>query len=170
MECKQPYLGSQAMLMQLCSVLTPWVLPQALPSVWILFALPVSWGWFLRCHLDIALLQIHIIKENIGTLMRYGMRTTLSWIPGHANIAGNEIADQLAKEAALLVHSRTVVWGTDLCYSGICLVCCILSSSLLKLCLSVGLAYLNGWHFLNCRRYPDSQLEIIKLHWHDLRH
>ena len=40
------------------------------------------------------------IKENIGTLMRYGMRTTLSWIPGHANIAGNEIADQLAKEAA----------------------------------------------------------------------
>ena len=40
------------------------------------------------------------IKENIGTLMRYGMRTTLSQIPGHANIAGNEIADQLAKEAA----------------------------------------------------------------------
>ena len=40
------------------------------------------------------------IKENIGTLMRYGMRTTLSWIPGHANIAGNEIADQLAKAAA----------------------------------------------------------------------
>ena len=32
--------------------------------------------------------------------MRYGMRTTLSWIPGHANIAGNEIADQLAKKAA----------------------------------------------------------------------
>jgi ribonuclease HI len=40
------------------------------------------------------------IKKNIGTLMRYGMRTTLSWIPGHANIAENEIADQLAKEAA----------------------------------------------------------------------
>ena len=40
------------------------------------------------------------IKENLGTLMRYGIRTTLSWIPGHANIAGNEIADQLAKEAA----------------------------------------------------------------------
>ena len=32
--------------------------------------------------------------------MRYGMRTTLSWIPGHANIAGNEISDQLTKEAA----------------------------------------------------------------------
>jgi ribonuclease HI len=58
------------------------------------------------------------IKENLGTLMRYGIRTTLSWIPGHANIAGNEIADQLAKEAAKE-----------------------------KLCLSVGLAYLNGWHF-----------------------
>jgi ribonuclease HI len=40
------------------------------------------------------------IKENIGILMRYGMRTTLSWIPGNANIAGNEIADQLAKETA----------------------------------------------------------------------
>jgi ribonuclease HI len=40
------------------------------------------------------------IKNNIGTVMRYGMRTTLSWIPGHANIAENEIADQLAKEAA----------------------------------------------------------------------
>ena len=38
--------------------------------------------------------------EHLGTLMRYGMRTTLSWIPDHANIAGNEIADQLAKEAA----------------------------------------------------------------------
>jgi ribonuclease HI len=40
------------------------------------------------------------IKKKIGTVMRYGMRTTLSWIPGHANIAENEIADQLAKEAA----------------------------------------------------------------------
>jgi ribonuclease HI len=39
------------------------------------------------------------IKKKFGTLMRYGMRTTLSWIPGHANIAGNEIADQMAKEA-----------------------------------------------------------------------
>jgi ribonuclease HI len=43
------------------------------------------------------------IKENLGTLMRYGMRTTLSWIPGHANIAGNEIANQLAKEAKTLL-------------------------------------------------------------------
>jgi ribonuclease HI len=33
------------------------------------------------------------IKKKIGTVMRYGMRTTLSWIPGHANIAENEIAD-----------------------------------------------------------------------------
>ena len=32
--------------------------------------------------------------------MRYGMRTTLFWIPDHANIAGNEIADQLGKKAA----------------------------------------------------------------------
>jgi hypothetical protein len=32
--------------------------------------------------------------------MGYGMLTTLSWIPGHANTARNEIADQLAKEAA----------------------------------------------------------------------
>ena len=40
------------------------------------------------------------IKENMGTLLRYGIQTTLSWIPGHANIAGNEIADQLAKEAS----------------------------------------------------------------------
>jgi ribonuclease HI len=34
--------------------------------------------------------------------MRYGMRTTLSWIPGHANIAGNEITDQLAPTAVWL--------------------------------------------------------------------
>ena len=31
--------------------------------------------------------------------MRYGMQTTLSWIPDNANIARNKIADQLAKEA-----------------------------------------------------------------------
>ncbi|XP_063419173.1 uncharacterized protein LOC134701992 [Mytilus trossulus] len=40
------------------------------------------------------------IKECMGTLLRHGILTTLSWIPGHANIAGNEIADQLAKDAA----------------------------------------------------------------------
>jgi hypothetical protein len=33
------------------------------------------------------------IKENIGTLMRYGIRTTLSWIPGHANIAGKGVGE-----------------------------------------------------------------------------
>jgi hypothetical protein len=56
--------------------------------------------------------------------MRYGMRTTLSWIPGHSNIAENEIADQLAKEAAkesmslneqymLRVRIPTAVWLSD---------------------------------------------------------
>jgi hypothetical protein len=52
-------------------------------------------NWELSNYID----TISDIKENIGTLMRYEMRTTLSWIPGHANIAGNEIADQLTKEA-----------------------------------------------------------------------
>jgi hypothetical protein len=56
----------------------------------------VTLNWKSSNYID----TISDIKENIGTLMRYGMRTTLSWIPGHANIAGTEIADKLAKEAA----------------------------------------------------------------------
>jgi ribonuclease HI len=54
------------------------------------------------------------IKENLGTLMRYGMRTTLSWIPGHANITGNEIADQLAaKESMSLNEQYNVITMSD---------------------------------------------------------
>jgi hypothetical protein len=57
-------------------------LPQALPAVWILFALPVSWGWFLRCHLDIALLQIHMVqgeesKEVVKDLIGDPIDTTI---------------------------------------------------------------------------------------------
>ena len=38
------------------------------------------------------------IRQNITTLQQKGAEVDISWTPGHASIAGNEIADALAKE------------------------------------------------------------------------
>lgn len=43
---------------------------------------------------------IRDIKEHIASLLRKGIETTVAWAPGHADIAGNEQPDTLAKEAA----------------------------------------------------------------------
>ena len=40
------------------------------------------------------------IRQTITTLQQRGAEVDISWTPGHASIAGNEIADALAKEAA----------------------------------------------------------------------
>ena len=40
------------------------------------------------------------IRQTITTLQQKGAEVDISWTPGHASIAGNEIADALAKEAA----------------------------------------------------------------------
>ncbi|CAG2227763.1 RNASEH1 [Mytilus edulis] len=43
---------------------------------------------------------IREIKENIEHLRQKGLNVIISWTPGHANIAGNDEADILAKTAA----------------------------------------------------------------------
>ena len=40
------------------------------------------------------------IKKQLESLRQTGMEIDISWTQGHADIAGNEIADRLAKEAA----------------------------------------------------------------------
>ena len=39
------------------------------------------------------------IRQTITTLQQKGAEVDISWTPGHASMAGNEIADALAKEA-----------------------------------------------------------------------
>jgi hypothetical protein len=44
--------------------------------------------------------SINEIKSQINYLKEQGVVVSFNWTPGHATIKGNEIADQLAKEAA----------------------------------------------------------------------
>ena len=44
--------------------------------------------------------SINEIKSQINYLKEQGVVVSFNWTPGHANIKGSEIADQLAKEAA----------------------------------------------------------------------
>ena len=41
------------------------------------------------------------IRQTITTLQRKGAEVDISWTPGHASIAGNQIVDALVKEAAM---------------------------------------------------------------------
>ena len=43
------------------------------------------------------------IKQLSNNLLKRGCKTTISWVGGHCNILGNEIADQTAKAACNLV-------------------------------------------------------------------
>ena len=53
-------------------------------------------GWKSTNYMDL----VTDIKEHIASLVRNGLETKILWTPGHADIAGNEQADKLAKEAA----------------------------------------------------------------------
>jgi ribonuclease HI len=44
--------------------------------------------------------SINEIKSQINYLKEQGVVVSSNWTPGHASIKRNEIADQLAKEAA----------------------------------------------------------------------
>ncbi|XP_063952156.1 uncharacterized protein LOC135153466 [Lytechinus pictus] len=46
-------------------------------------------------------------NKNITLLRSRGTTVTITWIAGHANIMGNELADQLAKDAALEAASSS---------------------------------------------------------------
>ena len=56
----------------------------------------ISLNWASTNYMDL----IRDIQEGIASLQRTGTETEVMWVPGHANIAGNDIADKLAKEAA----------------------------------------------------------------------
>ena len=53
-------------------------------------------GWENKSHSS----EILEIKQAKEILKSQNVTVELNWTPGHAEIAGNEIADKLAKEAA----------------------------------------------------------------------
>ena len=53
-------------------------------------------GWENKTHTSV----IFEIKQSMEILKSQNVTVELNWKPGHAEIAGNEIADKLAKEAA----------------------------------------------------------------------
>ena len=53
-------------------------------------------GWENMSHTSV----IFEIKQSMEILKSQNVTVDLNWTPGHAEIAGNEIADKLAKEAA----------------------------------------------------------------------
>ena len=53
-------------------------------------------GWETKSHKN----TTKEVKSEISKLHDCDVEVELSWSPGHANIKGNEYADQLAKEAA----------------------------------------------------------------------
>ena len=53
-------------------------------------------GWEAKSHKN----TTKEVKSEISKLHDCDVEIELSWSPGHANIKGNEYADQLAKEAA----------------------------------------------------------------------
>ena len=53
-------------------------------------------GWEAKAHKN----TTKEVKSEISNLHDCDVEVELSWSPGHANIKGNEYADQLAKEEA----------------------------------------------------------------------
>ena len=43
------------------------------------------------------------IKEGMSILESRGLRICIVWTPGHSDVEGNDVADRLAKEAAMVV-------------------------------------------------------------------
>ena len=56
------------------------------------------------------------VKKRMEELRKKGLSLNIDWTPGHADIAGNEIADKLAKSAAeeaeTMEHENRVVTAT----------------------------------------------------------
>ncbi|MEW8547060.1 MAG: ribonuclease H family protein, partial [Candidatus Thiodiazotropha sp.] len=53
-------------------------------------------GWTPSSHLK----TVQEVKGLMDSLQQKGTQVEIAWTPGHANIAGNEVADRLAKAAA----------------------------------------------------------------------
>ena len=54
-------------------------------------------GWENKSHTSV----VFEIKQIMDILKRQNVEIVINWTPGHAEITGNEIADRLAKEAAV---------------------------------------------------------------------
>ena len=61
---------------------------------------------------------INQVKKQMEELRKKGLSLNIDWTPGHADIAGNEIADRLAKSAAeeaeTMEDEDRVVTATDI--------------------------------------------------------
>jgi hypothetical protein len=47
---------------------------------------------------------IHVILQSAKNTKTHGITIRLQWIPGYCEIAGNDTADWLAKEASVPAH------------------------------------------------------------------
>ena len=57
----------------------------------------ITLNWVSDHYLDV----IKKIKENISSLESKGWNLEIVWTPGHSEVQGNDVADRLAKEAAM---------------------------------------------------------------------
>ena len=64
-------------------------------------------GWEAKSHKN----TTKEVKSEISKLHDCNVEVELSWSPGHANIKGNEYADQLAKEAAQEAKDAEDLWA-----------------------------------------------------------
>ena len=62
-------------------------------------------GWENKSHTSV----VFEIKQIMDILKRQNVEIDINWTPGHAEITGNEIADRLAKEAAIDVENMPEV-------------------------------------------------------------
>ena len=76
--------------------------PRVLHYLWsyvldVYFILPICIGWKISsgCFLGMG------FRAAAKKLASQGIKTYLSWVPGHKDVRGNKIADQLAKRGAV---------------------------------------------------------------------